>query len=57
VLTKKDTFVPTQNNILVQADKIFPTTSPYYGVNPSVSTVLEIFSKKRRNGRMKHVKM
>jgi hypothetical protein len=31
--------------------------SPAYGVNPSVSSVLKIFSVKRRNGRMRHAKV
>jgi hypothetical protein len=39
--------VPTKNNILVQASKVLPTISPFYGVNPPASAVLEILSKKK----------
>jgi hypothetical protein len=44
-----------RNNILVPASKILPTTSPTYGVKPSVGAMSDIFGKK--NGRMKHVKV
>jgi hypothetical protein len=41
-------------NILVQRSKILPTISPFYGVNlPSVGAVLDIFSVRKRNGRMR----
>jgi hypothetical protein len=33
--------------------QILPTIFPFLGVNPSGGTVLEIFSEKKRNGRMK----
>jgi hypothetical protein len=33
----------TKNNIPVQASKILPTISKFYGVNPTVGAVLEIF--------------
>jgi hypothetical protein len=49
---------PIKNSILVQTSKILPTVSPFYGVNhPSVSTVLQIFSVRYRNRRMRHVKV
>jgi hypothetical protein len=47
--------VPSKNNILEQASKILSHISPFYGVNPSVGAVLEIFSVKERNGRMRYV--
>jgi hypothetical protein len=39
--------VPSKNNILLQVSKIMLTVSPFYGVNSSIGTVLEIFSEKR----------
>jgi hypothetical protein len=54
---KKKRRVPTKNNILVQASKILPTIFPFYGVNPSVSAVLQIFSANERNGRTKYEKI
>jgi hypothetical protein len=39
---KKKRHMPTKNDIPVKASKILTTISPFYGVNPSVSTVLEI---------------
>jgi formate-dependent nitrite reductase membrane component NrfD len=35
--------VPAKNNVPVQASKILPIISPFYGVNHSVSAVLLIF--------------
>jgi hypothetical protein len=43
----KKRFVPTKNKILLQTSKILLTVSPFFGVNTSVSAVLEIFSDKK----------
>jgi hypothetical protein len=48
--------MPSKNNILVQASKILPTISPFYGVNPSLSTVFEIFSVKTKVAQCKKKK-
>jgi hypothetical protein len=42
VLLKKDR-VCAQNNIPVQADKMFSTVSPFCEVNTTIGAVLEIF--------------
>jgi hypothetical protein len=34
---KKKICAPAENNILVQASELLPPTSPFYGVNPSIS--------------------
>jgi hypothetical protein len=36
---KKKRYMPSKNNILVQASEIVPLISPFYRVNPSDSTV------------------
>jgi hypothetical protein len=48
----KKRHVPTKN-ILLQARKILPTICPFHGVKPCGSTVLQIFSEKKKNGRMR----
>jgi hypothetical protein len=40
---EKKTCLPTKSSILMQASKILPTISPFYGVNTAVVAVLEIF--------------
>jgi hypothetical protein len=42
VMQKTKIYGPAKNNILVQASKILPIISPFYGVNPSVSTMMDI---------------
>jgi hypothetical protein len=44
---EKKTCVLTNNNILMQENKILPTISPFYRVNTSVGVVLEIFSEEK----------
>jgi hypothetical protein len=41
------------NNILVKASKILPTIYFFYGVHPPVGAVLEIFSVRKGNERMR----
>jgi hypothetical protein len=49
-LVKEKAYVPTKNNILVQASKILPIISPIYGVNPSISQchVRDILSENKK---------
>jgi hypothetical protein len=44
---EKEMRAPTKNNIVLQDSKILLTVSPFYGVNPLVSTVLEMFSERK----------
>jgi hypothetical protein len=50
VLLKKKTYVSAKNSILVQAHKMLPTISPFYGVNPSISQqyVGDILNEKKK---------
>jgi hypothetical protein len=41
---KEKACAPAKKSVLVQASKMLPDTSPFYGVNPSVGGVLEMFS-------------
>jgi hypothetical protein len=52
-VAEKKRHVPSKN-ILVQASKILPTIMPFYWVKTSVGAVLQKFSAKERNGRMRH---
>jgi hypothetical protein len=51
VKCEKEPCVPTKNDILLQASKALPTISPFYGVNPSFSTVLKTVSEKKQMGK------
>jgi hypothetical protein len=43
----KESHVSTKNNILLEASKILPSNSPFYGVKSSDVAVVEMFSEKR----------